>query len=55
MRIARQNLATAVQSDDTGTINQISTTIGNLLAQEISHQANANAAFYKDAHFRPAN
>jgi Spy/CpxP family protein refolding chaperone len=47
IKTARQNLATAVQSDDTGTINQISTTIGNLLAQEISNQANANAAFYK--------
>jgi Spy/CpxP family protein refolding chaperone len=47
MRIARQNLATAVQTDNTGTIDQISTAFGNLVAQGISTQANAKAAFYK--------
>ena len=47
MKTAHQNLATAVQNDDTATISQVSTTIGNLVAQEISIQANAKAAFYK--------
>jgi Spy/CpxP family protein refolding chaperone len=36
-----------VQNDDTATISQVSTMIGNLVAQETSNQANAKAAFYK--------
>jgi hypothetical protein len=44
MKTARQNLATAVQNDDTATISQVSTTIGNLVAQEISNQANAKGS-----------
>jgi Spy/CpxP family protein refolding chaperone len=47
MKTARQSLATAVKADDTATISQASTTIGNLVAQEISNQAIAKAAFYK--------
>jgi len=44
MKTVRQNLATAVQNDATATISQVSTTIGNLVAQEISNQANTKGS-----------
>ena len=47
LRTARQGLLTAVQNNDTNSISQIATTIGNLTAQLTSLQANAEAAFYQ--------
>jgi len=47
MKTARQSLATAVKSNDTGAIQQASTTIGNLTAQLVLNQATADAAFYQ--------
>jgi Spy/CpxP family protein refolding chaperone len=47
MKTARQSLATAVQNDDTAAISQLSSTIGNLVSQQVSNAATAKAAFYK--------
>ena len=47
LRTARQSLRTAVENTDANTINQLSTTIGNLTAQLASNEATANAAFYQ--------
>jgi Spy/CpxP family protein refolding chaperone len=44
---ARQSLADAVKNNDTAMIDQLSTTIGNLTAQQTSSDAKANAAFYQ--------
>jgi len=47
MKTARQSLQTAVRNNDTGSIEQSSTTIGNLTAQLTLNQAKADAAFYQ--------
>ena len=47
MKTAHQSLGNAVKNDDTSSIDQISITIGNLMAQMISTEAKANAAFYQ--------
>ncbi len=47
MRTARQSLTTAVRNNDSATIDQVSTTIGNLTAQSTAIQAKADAAFYQ--------
>ena len=47
MRAAHESLAAAVKKNDIATIDQASTTIGNLTAQLISIDAKANAAFYQ--------
>lgn len=47
LKTARQSLTTAVKNDDTASISQASTTIGNLVAQMISNDATAKAEFYK--------
>lgn len=46
MRTAHENLKTATQKNDTASIDQIASTIGNLTAQTISIQAKADAALY---------
>jgi Spy/CpxP family protein refolding chaperone len=47
LRSARQNLQTAVTSNDGAGIDQASAAIGNLTTQLTSLQAKANAAFYQ--------
>jgi Spy/CpxP family protein refolding chaperone len=47
LKAARQNLKTAVANNDSAGIDQASTTIGSLTAQQTSIQAKANAAFYQ--------
>jgi Spy/CpxP family protein refolding chaperone len=46
IKAARQNLATAVQADNTGDISNLSTQVGNLTATLVQSDATANAAFY---------
>jgi len=43
----RQSLAAAEESNNTSSIGQIATQIGNLTAQLTTNSANANAAFYQ--------
>jgi Spy/CpxP family protein refolding chaperone len=43
---ARQSLLTAIQSNDTASIDTLSQTIGGLVGQVIGINAKANAAFY---------
>lgn len=45
MRTAHQDLNTAVKANDAAAIEQAASTIGSLMAQTISTQAKANAAF----------
>lgn len=47
MKTARQNLDTAIKNNDSASIDQLATTIGNLTAQLTSTQAKADAAFYQ--------
>jgi len=47
MHTAHQNLHDAVQKNDTASIEQISNTIGNLMAQITMAEAKAHAAFYQ--------
>ncbi len=47
MKTAHQNLHDAVQKNDTASIEQISNTIGNLMAQITAAEAKAHAAFYQ--------
>jgi len=47
MKTARQSLNAAVKVNDTATIEQSSTTIGNLTAQLTLNKGKADAAFYQ--------
>jgi Spy/CpxP family protein refolding chaperone len=47
LKAAHQSLSSAVKNNDTSSIDQVSTTIGNLMAQLVSTEAKANAAFYQ--------
>jgi Spy/CpxP family protein refolding chaperone len=47
LRTARQSLADGVTRNDSATIDQASTTIGNLTAQLTSTEAKSDAAFYQ--------
>jgi Spy/CpxP family protein refolding chaperone len=47
MKAAHTNLKTAIQSNDTASIEQISTQIGNITAQSIASHAKAEAAIYQ--------
>ena len=47
LRTAHDNLHAAVQKNDTASIEQISNTVGNLMAQETMAHAKAMAAFYQ--------
>jgi hypothetical protein len=47
LKPARQSLSAAVQTNDTGAINQASALIGSLTAQRMSAAAGAHAAFYQ--------
>ena len=47
LKAPHQTLSDAVKSDDLSTIDQTSTTIGNLMAQSVSTSAKARAAFYQ--------
>jgi Spy/CpxP family protein refolding chaperone len=47
LRSAHQNLGAAVKANNAATIDQVATTLGNLMAQSISTQAKAQAAFYQ--------
>jgi Spy/CpxP family protein refolding chaperone len=47
MKAARQNLGTAVKTNDSGSISRTVAAIGKLAAQQHSVGANANAAFYQ--------
>jgi len=46
-KTARQQMKTAVQNNDTATIDSTATTIGNLVAQMAATKAKAYAAFYQ--------
>jgi Spy/CpxP family protein refolding chaperone len=47
MHTAHQNLQAAVQKNDTAAIDQITNTIGTLMAQGMAVHAKAEAAFYQ--------
>ena len=47
LKTAHDSLTAAVNKNDLASIDQISTTIGNLTAQQTSIEAKANAAFYQ--------
>ncbi len=47
MKAAHTNLKTAIQSNDTASIEQIATQIGNITAQSIASHAKAEAAIYQ--------
>jgi Spy/CpxP family protein refolding chaperone len=47
MATARQTLENAIRNNDTNTIEQVATTIGNLTAQLTLAQSKARAAFYQ--------
>lgn len=47
IQAARQSLATAVQNNDTAGIGTASTTIGGLVGQLVSNEANAYASLYQ--------
>jgi Spy/CpxP family protein refolding chaperone len=47
IKTARQSLATAIKSNDTGQINQLSSTIGGYVTQLVTAQATAKAQFYQ--------
>ena len=47
LKTAHQSLGNAVKSNDTSNIDQVSISIGNLTAQQVSTEAKANAAFYQ--------
>jgi Spy/CpxP family protein refolding chaperone len=47
LKTAHQSLGNAVKSNDISSIDQVSITIGNLTAQQVSTKAKANAAFYQ--------
>ncbi len=47
MRTAHENLQTAIKNNDAASIEQISSTIGNLTAQQTSAHAKAMATFYQ--------
>ena len=47
LRTAHENLHAAVQKNDAAAIEQISNTIGNLMAQQTATHAKAMAAFYQ--------
>jgi len=46
MKTAHEGLGDAVKTNNSATIEQFSTTIGNLTAQMVANQAKADAAFY---------
>lgn len=47
LRAARESLSAAVRNNDSATIDQVSTRIGDLTAQVASLNAKADAAFYQ--------
>ena len=47
LKLAHQNLETAVKNNDTAGIDAAATAIGNLTAQQISNESKAHAAFYQ--------
>lgn len=47
MRTAQETLQTAIQKNDTGTIEQVSNNIGNLMAQMTMAHAKADAALFQ--------
>src|SRR5581483_4633529 len=47
MRTAHETLQTAIQKNDTGTIEQVSNNIGNLMAQMTMAHAKADAALFQ--------
>src|SRR5713226_1450770 len=47
LKLAHQNLETAVKNNDTSGIDAAATAIGNFTAQQISNESKAQAAFYQ--------
>ena len=47
LKTAHDSLTAAISKNDIASIDQVSTTIGNLTAQQTSIDAKANAAFYQ--------